>query len=143
MVRRLSRYLDDHQQAAVTEISSRALVGDSAVLNARMDRLEAGEEGIRIVDFKTGGDLPADTKMDECLQLACYQLLVAELLTRGDEQSQELLAPLLENVENRIQSASLIDLSNHANKTDVGSEFEKIPKEKSQSSLTDEGKPNL
>lgn len=54
--------------------------------------------------------------MDECLQLACYQLLVAELLTRGDEQSQELLAPLLENVENRIQSASLIDLSNHANK---------------------------
>ncbi|WP_288765819.1 PD-(D/E)XK nuclease family protein [uncultured Varibaculum sp.] len=143
MVRRLSRYLDDHQQPAVTELSSHAFVGDSAVLTARMDRLEAGEEGIRIVDFKTGGDLPADSKMDECLQLACYQLLVAELLTRGDEQSQELLAPLLENVENRIQSASLIDLSNHANKKDVGPEFEKIPKEKSQSPLTDEGRTKL
>lgn len=53
MVVRLSHYLDDHQMPAVTELSSRTRVGDSAVLAARMDRLEAGEEGIRIVDFKT------------------------------------------------------------------------------------------
>ena len=143
MVRRLSRYLDEHKMPAVTELSSYAFIADSAVLAARIDRLEAGEEGIRIVDFKTGKTPPAERELADHLQLACYQLVLEAALKAGNQRSREVLAPVLAVATEQIQSASLIYLSKHMRKTRGVTDYEKIPKEMVQNPLTDEQKALL
>lgn len=140
MVRRLSRYLDDHKMPAVTEISSYAVVSDAAMVAARLDRLEAGEDGIRIVDFKTGKTVPSEKELAEHLQLACYQLVLEAALLGGDSRSRQMLAPVLARSPEQIQSASLIYLSKHKRKTRGETDYEEIAKEMVQSPLTDEQK---
>ena len=138
MVRRLSRYLDDHQQPAVTELSSHAFVGDSAVLTARMDRLEAGEDGVRIVDFKTMKKPPSKPEVESNLQLACYQLLLAAILTGEDKAAAQILAPVLAETKDQIQSSSLVIVSNPK-----GSNDQNTPKEMAQKPLNEEQKTQL
>ena len=138
MVRRLSRYLDDHQQPAVTELSSHAFVGDSAVLTARMDRLEAGEDGVRIVDFKTMKKPPGKPEVENNLQLACYQLLLAAILAGEDKEAAQTLAPVLAETKDQIQSSSLVIVSNPK-----GSSDQNTPKEMAQKPLTEEQKTQL
>lgn len=138
MVRRLSRYLDDHQQPAVTELSSHAFVGDSAVLTARMDRLEAGEDGVRIVDFKTMKKPPSKPEVENNLQLACYQLLLAAIFAGEDKAAAQTLVPVLAETKDQIQSSSLVIVSNPK-----GSSDQNTPKEMAQKPLTDEQKTQL
>lgn len=140
MVRRLSRYLDDHQTPAVTEISSYAVVSDLAMVAARLDRLEAGEDGIRIIDFKTGKTVPTARELADHLQLACYQLVLEAALLGGDSRSRQMLAPLLAQTPEQIQSASLIYLSKHKRKARGETDYEEIPKEMVQAPLTEEQK---
>lgn len=140
IVRRLSRYLDDHKMPAVTEISSYAVVSDAAMVAARLDRLEAGEDGIRIVDFKTGKTVPSEKELAEHLQLACYQLVLEAALLGGDSRSRQMLAPVLARSPEQIQSASLIYLSKHKRKARGETDYEEIAKEMVQSPLTDEQK---
>ena len=140
MVRRLSRYLDDHKIPAVTEISSYAVVSDAAMVAARLDRLEAGEDGIRIVDFKTGKTVPSEKELAEHLQLACYQLVLEAALLGGDSRSRQMLAPVLARSPEQIQSASLIYLSKHKRKARGETDYEEIAKEMVQAPLTDEQK---
>ncbi|WP_147471025.1 PD-(D/E)XK nuclease family protein [Varibaculum vaginae] len=138
MVRRLSRYLDDHQQSAVSELSSHVCVGDSAVLTARMDRLEAGEDGVRIVDFKTMKNSPSKSEVENHLQLACYQLLLEAILAGEDKEAAEILSPVLAETKAQIQSSSLVIVSNPKGAAD-----QEAPKEMSQAPLSDEKRAQL
>ena len=143
MVRRLSRYLDEHKMPAVTELSSYAFIADTAVLAARIDRLEAGEDGIRIVDYKTGKTPPSEKEIADHLQLACYQLVIEAALQGGNQRSRELMAPVLAATAEQIQSASLIYLSKHMRKTRGVTDYEEIPKEMVQKPLNNEQKALL
>ncbi len=138
MVVRLSRYLDDHKQPAVNEVSSCAFVGDSALLTARMDRLEAGEDGVRIVDFKTVKQAPSKDEVDNHLQLACYQLVLESIFAGADSQAAKLLAPVLAATKPEIESSSLVIVS-----VPKGSGEQKTPKVMSQAPLTEDQKAEL
>ena len=161
MLERLSHYLDHHQtldlgddqipnldddkMPVITELSSRIFVKDAAVLAARIDRLEACAEGLRIVDFKTGASKNADS-----LQLACYQLVVEGILAGGDKEAAEKIAPLLAEIkalaesellpetEAKFKSSSFVFLSEHQPKKP-----QEVPKEVSQHPLDDEAKADL
>lgn len=138
MIVRLSHYLDNHKAPAVSEISSRAFVGESALLNARIDRLEAGEDGVRIVDFKTMKNPPSAQEVKNHLQLACYQLVLEAMLAGDDSQAAKALSPVLKATKAEVQSSSLVIVSKAK-----GSREAEIPKEMSQAPLTDEQKEQL
>lgn len=129
MVERLSHYLDDHQTVAITELSSYIFVQDAAVLAARIDRLEPGEEGIRIIDFKTGTGTPTKKEVPKHLQLACYQLVLEAILAGEDKEAAEKIGPLLAETEAKIQNASLVFVSKPEgkNKPDVPKVFSQYP----------------
>ncbi|MGL5830047.1 MAG: RecB family exonuclease, partial [Angustibacter sp.] len=79
-VRKLAQYISDNTRELVgTEVDLTALLEfpDGPVrLGGRVDRLERDENGLHIIDFKTGGSAPTKDKIRDHPQLATYQLAV-------------------------------------------------------------------
>ncbi len=82
MVDRLARYWAHAEtagwRAVGAEVAMEVELG-RAVLRGRVDRLEAGPDGIRVVDYKTGSRRPTAAELPRHAQLGAYQVAV----TRG------------------------------------------------------------
>ena len=81
MLERLARYWDEADavgwRAVGAEVSMRVALG-RAVVSGRVDRLEAGADGVRVIDYKTGSSKPPAKDLPRHAQLGTYQLAVEQ-----------------------------------------------------------------
>ncbi len=79
MLDRLARYWDEAEAAGWSavgaELAMRVVLG-RAVISGRVDRVECGPAGIRVIDYKTGSSKPPARDLPRHAQLGTYQLAV-------------------------------------------------------------------
>lgn len=98
----LASYLDSVPGEVATEVRLDVALGD-LVVGGSVDRLEAVDEGVRVVDLKTGRNAGTKTSGEEHPQLATYQVA---LLARGTPVAGARLVFLgAEKVQERPQAA--------------------------------------
>ncbi len=72
--------------------------GESLLLAGRIDRIDAGEDGVRIIDYKSGAPpQPADMDAGVSLQLPLYALAVSEYVVPGQPCAEALFIPVGKN----------------------------------------------
>ncbi len=79
MLARLARYWAEAEaqgwRAVGAEVAMTVALG-RAVVTGRVDRLESGPDGIRVIDYKTGSSKPGTKDLPRHAQLGAYQLAV-------------------------------------------------------------------
>lgn len=74
------------------EVSVRSAREDGLTLTGRLDRIDRGRKGLRILDYKTGpGDKQADVSSGEASQLVFYTLLAGQFYNENIEHVEYLL----------------------------------------------------
>ncbi|HWQ94526.1 MAG TPA: PD-(D/E)XK nuclease family protein [Gammaproteobacteria bacterium] len=74
------------------EVSVRSARVDGLTLTGRLDRVDRGRSGLRILDYKTGqGDKQVDVSSGEATQLIFYTLLAEHLYNENIERVEYLL----------------------------------------------------
>ncbi|MEO6697741.1 MAG: PD-(D/E)XK nuclease family protein, partial [Gammaproteobacteria bacterium] len=74
------------------EVSMRSTRADGLTLTGRLDRIDKGRNGLRILDYKTGpGDKQVDVSSGEATQLIFYALLAGQSYSENVERVEYLL----------------------------------------------------
>jgi RecB family exonuclease len=104
MVSRLSQYLQQAGDLVAAEQSFEIAVGNLSVAG-KIDRVEAGPDGLVVVDLKTGKSVPSQTDVLSNRQLALYQLALksdgqkvagAKIVSVGGDGLKVIEQPALE-----------------------------------------------